>query len=94
MWAMLTDISNQVVWHGRKLTPKQWKSVVTAALYKYEVVPGIDGGYVVLGESTSDMSIAKMADVITFCYSFGVEQNIKWSEVEVLEKIPIEAYED
>lgn len=80
MWAMLSDISKQVVWHDMKLSKEDWKSMITAALKKYKIVPGIEGGFVVIGESTSKMSIADMIDVIEFAYSFGTEQNVTWSE--------------
>jgi len=80
MWAMLGDISKQVVWHGMKLSPEDWKQMTTAALKKYKVVPGIDGGFVVIGASTSRMSIKEMIDVIDFAYAFGSEHNVKWSE--------------
>ena len=39
LWAMLTDISNQVDWYGQKLTPEEWKDCFTAALKKQKVVP-------------------------------------------------------
>ena len=35
-------------WHGQKLTPDEWKDVMTAAPKKQRVVPA-DGGFVVLG---------------------------------------------
>ena len=53
MWAMLTDVSRQVDWYGRKLKPEEWKHVFSASLKKQDVVPGLDGGFVVLGLSTS-----------------------------------------
>ncbi|HHQ4530933.1 TPA: recombination protein NinB, partial [Aeromonas hydrophila] len=54
LWACLTDIAEQVSWHGRKLTKDDWKHVLSAALYQQDVVPNIDGtGFVVLGKSTS-----------------------------------------
>ena len=82
MWAMLTDISKQVVWHGLRLTPEEWKEMVTAALKRQKVVPGIDGGFVVIGASTSKMSIKDMIDVIDFAYAFGADPDhpVKWSE--------------
>jgi len=94
MWAMLTDISSQVDWYGNRLTKEEWKIVLTAGLKQQKVVPGLDGGFVAIGSSTSKMSIAEMADLITLGYAFGNEKGVKWSEVEVLKKIPIEAYED
>lgn len=76
LWAMLTIISRQVVWYGRKLSPEDWKHVFTAALAKQDVVPGIDGGFVVLGKSTSKMTKAEMAELQTLIEAFAAERGI------------------
>ena len=78
MWAVLTDISRQVVWYGIKLSPEDWKHVITAELRKQRTVPGISGGFVVLGMSTSKMSAREMCDVIELAHAFGAEQGVKW----------------
>jgi hypothetical protein len=80
LWASLQDVSDQVIWHGRKLTPVEWKFVFSAALKKQEVVPGIDGGFVVLGQSTSVMSVREMNDLLTLIEAFGAEHNVKFVE--------------
>lgn len=82
LWAMLSDISRQVDWHGRKLTPEEWKHVFTAALSKQDVVPGIDGGFVVLGKSTSKMTKAEMAELQTLMEAFGAEKGVQFSAPE------------
>ena len=79
LWAMLSDISRQVDWYGRKLTPDEWKNVFSAALKKQEVVPGIDGGFVVLGLSTSKMTKAEMCDLQTLIEAFGAEREVRFS---------------
>ena len=79
LWAMLTDISRQVDWYGRKLTPHDWKHVFTASLKKQDVVPGIDGGFVVLGASTSKMTKAEMCDLQTLIEAFGAERDVRFS---------------
>lgn len=76
MWALLTEISNQVVWHSSKLTPDNWKDVLTAALKRQAVVPGIDGGFVVLGQRTSKMSVKEMNEVIELAYAFGAQNGV------------------
>lgn len=81
LWAMLTEISQQVDWYGRKLTPEEWKHVFTASLKKQDVVPGLDGGFVVLGQSTSKMTKGEMADLQTLMEAFGAEQGVKFSAV-------------
>jgi len=82
LWAMLTDISEQVDWYGRKLTPEEWKHVFSAALKKQDVVPGLDGGFVVLGLSTSKMTIAEMCDMQTLMEAFGAERGVKFKAAE------------
>jgi len=82
MWAMLTDISKQVEWYGERLTPENWKDMITAALNRQKVVPGIEGGFVALGSRTSKMSIREMIDVIDFAYAFGSDpaHPVKWTD--------------
>jgi hypothetical protein len=79
LWAMLSEISEQVDWYGRKLTEEEWKSVFTAALKKQEVVPGLDGGFVVLGQSTRKMTKAEMCDLQTLMEAFGAEKGVRFS---------------
>lgn len=80
LWALLTDVSRQVDWYGRKLTPENWKDVFTAAMKKQDVVPGIEGGFVVLGMSTSKMTKQEMVDLQTIIEAFGAEHQVKWSK--------------
>lgn len=80
LWAMLGDLSEQVEWYGRKLTPENWKDMVTAGLKGADVVPGIDGGFVVLGQRTSKMSIKAMAELIEYMNWFGAEKGVQWTE--------------
>ncbi|WP_321905151.1 recombination protein NinB [Paraburkholderia tropica] len=80
MWAMLSDISRQVNWHGQHLTNEEWKDVLTAALKQQKVVPGLEGGFVVIGARTRNMTIREMSDLIELAYAFGAEQNVDWSE--------------
>jgi hypothetical protein len=82
LWAVLTDISTQVVWHGQKLTPDDWKHVLSATLKKSRIAPGIDGGFVVLGLATSRMTKAEFSELLELCYAFGSEQGVVWSEQE------------
>lgn len=86
MWAMLTDVSRQVVWYGRKLTPEDWKHVFTASLTKQEVVPGIDGGFVVLGKSTSQMTKAEMSELQELMQAFGAQQGVKFTAPEYIDQ--------
>jgi hypothetical protein len=85
MWALLSEVSAQVVWHGRKLTPEEWKHVFTASLKRQDVVPGIDGGFVVLGKSTSKMSVREMGELMELVEAFGAQQGVRFSAPEWME---------
>lgn len=82
MWAMLAEISRQVDWYGRKLTSEEWKHVFTAALSKQDVVPGIDGGFVVLGKATSRMTKGEMSELQALMEAFGAEKNVHFANRE------------
>lgn len=78
MWATLTDISDHVGWHGQRLTKEEWKDVLSAALKRQKVVPGIDGGFVVIGAHTSKMSVSEMSELIELAIAFGAQQGVKF----------------
>lgn len=79
MWSRLCDLADQIPWGGFDMTPHDYKHLITAALHADRVVPGIDGGYVVLGLPTSTMSVKDMIDVITLCEAFGSSHGVKWT---------------
>lgn len=80
MWAALTDVSEQVVWHGRRLTAEEWKHVFSASLKRQDVVHGLDGGFVVLGQSTSQMTKREMTDLIDLIHAFGAQHGVTFTE--------------
>jgi hypothetical protein len=80
LWALLTDVSRQVVWHGLNLSPEDFKHIFSSALKKQRVAPGLDGGFVVLGQSTSQMSKAELSELIELVLAFGAERGVKWTE--------------
>jgi non-ribosomal peptide synthetase component F len=82
LWPMLRDVSRQVPWNGQRLTPAEYKDLFTAALKQQKLIPGLDGGLVVLGGHTSRMSKADFSDLIELITSFGAERGVVWSEDE------------
>lgn len=85
LWAMLGDISRQVDWpvNGvmQKLDSEDWKALMTAAArQEIRMAQGINGGVVMLGESTKRMTVAELGDVIECMYAFGAEKGVVWSE--------------
>ena len=80
LWAVLADVSKQVDWHGQRLTKEEWKDVFTAALKRQKVVPGLDGGFVVLGTSTRRMDKQELSDLLELIQAFGAEHSVEWGD--------------
>lgn len=85
LWSLLTELSKQLQWpidgQMAKLTPEEWKHVLSAGLKRHQrVAMGIDGGFVVLGQSTSKMTVAEMAELIELIYAFGAERDVVFHE--------------
>lgn len=90
MWSCLNDVARQVEWYGQKLDAESWKDMATAALKRQRVVPGIDGGFVVLGQRTSKMTIAEMTELIDFLHCFGDARGVNWSQTSLGRDVDIE----
>jgi hypothetical protein len=81
--AMLTDLAaSPVTWAGKRRTMEEWKAIIVsghsvATGNGGEVIPGIEGEFVAIRESTASMSVARAASLIdyleAFCVSNGVE---------------------
>jgi hypothetical protein len=79
LWSLLTDLSEQVEWYGHRLSPEEFKDLLTAGLRKSKVIPNMDGsGFVILGQRTSTMTKAEFSDLIELIYCFGAERGVKW----------------
>lgn len=87
MWPLLKDLSVQVVWHGERLEPKEWKDLITVLVSQIQdpeseqkSAPGINGGRVYFGVRTSKSSKRYMVDVIEAIYWFGTDRGVRFSE--------------
>jgi len=82
MWAMLTELSTQLLWHGQRLSTEDWKQVMLASLkQEMRIVPNIHGdGFVQLGRSSSDLSKEEMGDLMTIIEAFAARYGVKMKE--------------
>ena len=81
LWPRLSDLSRQLDWHGVKLSPEEWKDLLSAGLIKSKVVPNLDGnGFVILGQRTSQMSKRLFSELLEMVTAFGTERGVRWSE--------------
>ena len=82
LWRLLTITANNVPWmvNGKQtmLSPDEWKDIFTASLYQENrIAKGLRGGLVMLGRSTSKMSIQEMTDLIEVIQAFLAENGIE-----------------
>ena len=86
LWPLLTEVSRQVDWYGKKLMPDEWKSVFSASLKQQKVVPGLDGGFVVCAQGTSKMGKREFSDLINLILAFGAEKGVRFPDVHHLDR--------
>lgn len=81
LFAMLGDISKQCKAHGKPRSKETWKLLMLHAL-KYDVAfeMGLNGEPFPVGFSIKTLSPRQMSDLIEYCYHFGAENGVVWSE--------------
>lgn len=82
LWALLTDIADQLTWYGKKLSADDWKLVMLDGLKReLRIVPNIDGtGFVNLGRSSSDLDVGEMADLLELIMAFGAQHGVRFHD--------------
>jgi len=81
--ALLSDLAKSpLTWAGKRRTLDEWKMLMVSAhsvatQHPGEVIPGIEGEFVAIRESTASMGVARASSlieyVLAFCVSNGVE---------------------
>ena len=85
MWAMLTDVAEQLLWHGKPLSTDDWKLMFLDALHRarneeLRIVPNIDNsGFVNLSTSSSDLDKQEMSDLMEIITAFGSSHGVVFS---------------
>lgn len=79
--ALFSESSKHCEWHGRKLTPTQWKVLfisghAMATGRGADMVPGLEGEFVNIRESSAQMSIARMTSLIEYIHAWMAEQEV------------------
>lgn len=82
MWAMLTEVSRQLPWHGQKLRPDDWKVLFTKSLRREDrMVPNLENdGFVDLSRSTSDLTKDEMSQLIESIFEFGARHGVVFKD--------------
>lgn len=82
--AALTDIAEQVQWHGKTLSVLVWKRLCMASWLREngeqpQLIPALDGnGFDIVFEKTSRLSKTQCASLIDWIHCFGAEHDVKF----------------
>jgi len=82
MWAMLTEVAEQLPWHGMRISAHDYKLIFLDGLKReMRIVPNMNGdGFVNLGRSSSDLGVPEMADMIELIGAFGASNGVKFND--------------
>jgi hypothetical protein len=84
--AIVSDIARSPLkWAGKTRTPDQWKAILisghsVATNYAGEVIPGIEGEFVAIRESSASMTVRRAASLIEYTLAFCAQHGIELVE--------------
>lgn len=81
MHACFGDIAKQAKYLGRSLSMPQWKTLLisghaVATGLGVDMVPGIEGEFVNIRESSANMTVPRMCSVIEYALAFGAMNGV------------------
>jgi hypothetical protein len=83
--ALFGDVARQAEWLGKKRTPAEWKLLfvsghAVATKQGADLVPGLEGEFLNLRESTARMGKARMASLLDYVMSWAIEHGVELRE--------------
>lgn len=83
--ALFGDVARQAEWLGKKRTPEEWKLLfvsghAVATKQGADLVPGLEGEFLNLRESTARMGKARMASLLDYVMAWAVEHGVELRE--------------
>jgi hypothetical protein len=83
--AMFGELAKKARYVGRALTLNQWKTLMIsghamATWLGADVIPGIEGEFVNIRESSAQMSVARMTSLIEYVHAWAAENNVQFND--------------
>lgn len=83
--ALFSDVAKQAEWMGQKRTALEWKLLFVsghsvATKQGADLVPGLEGEFLNLRESTARMGKARMASLLDYVMSWAIEHGVELRE--------------
>ena len=80
--ALFADVARQAEWMGKKRTAIEWKLLFVsghsvATKQGADLVPGLEGEFLNLRESTARMSKARMASLLEYVMAWAVDHGVE-----------------
>jgi hypothetical protein len=77
-----TNVAKQSKFHGRVIAPLQWKTLFIsghsmATGRGADVVPGLEGEFVNIRESSAHMSVARMASLLEYTIAWCAQNGVR-----------------
>jgi hypothetical protein len=82
MWAMLTDVAEQLVWHGQTYIAEDWKDFFMHALRRAKWMPAEEGGMVPIGMQTSRLTVKEHGELMEVIAEFGARNGVVFKDPE------------
>lgn len=76
MWAMLTAVSDQMIWHGAKYPPEDWKDYFMHSLSGGRFMPHEEGGMIPIGRRTSRLTKDEHSDLTMLIEAFAAKHGV------------------
>jgi hypothetical protein len=83
--AILTDISRQAQYMGKRRSIEFWKGLFVsgwqiATGQKPEIVPGLEGEFINIRESTTTMSVRKLSSLMEYVIAWAIDNGIQLTD--------------
>jgi NinB protein len=84
LWAMLTEVSEQLKPNGVRYTPDQWKAIFLHAMgFPMQFLPSLDGtSFIPYANRSSKLSVQQMCDLQTFIEAEALQRGVVFSAPE------------
>lgn len=85
--ALCGDVAKQKTWMGRSLTKDQWKVLfisghAVATKRGADMVPGLEGEFVNIRESSATMSKSRKASLLEYCLAWCAQNEVRLSATD------------
>jgi hypothetical protein len=82
--AMFGELAKKARYMGRALTLNQWKTLMIsghamATGLDADVIPGVEGEFVNIRESSAQMTVARMTSLIEYVHAWAAENNVQFN---------------